>query len=73
LRSIGILRLVDENMIEAPIQLVADPVCLRLVAEQICCAADLVVEIDQPFALLGLVPRKSEGTAEPQGGHEPIS
>src|SRR5690606_1963141 len=52
LRAVGVLRLVDQYVIEAPVELVADPIGNALAGQQAGREADLVVEIDQPFALL---------------------
>ena len=64
LRRIGILRLIDQHMIKAPIKLVADPVGHMGLAQKIGGMGDLVVKIDQPLARLGFVPRQCIGPAK---------
>ena len=66
MRGVGVLRLVDQDVVELAVELVADPLRQALVAEQCGGAADLVVEVDQPFALLGRVPRQREATPDGQ-------
>ena len=61
LRRIGILRLVDEDMVETAVELVADPLGHRAVRQQAGGTRDKVVEIDEPLALLRLVPGEREG------------
>ena len=61
LRRIGILRFVDEDMVETAVELVADPLGHRAVRQQAGGAGDKVVEIDQPLALLRLMPDEREG------------
>ena len=60
-------------MIEAAIQLVADPFRRGLLGQQVCRRADLVVEIDEAFARLGVRPGMSEPVAERERGIEPGS
>ena len=67
LRRVGILRLVHQDMIELPVQLVADPFGQRAAGQQFCRLADLVVEIDEPSAGLGLVPGQGELAPHFQG------
>ena len=69
---VSVLRFVHQNVIELPVKLVADPVRLLLVLQKRGSAADLIVEIDQSLALLGLVPGQRKGTAQPQRGHQMI-
>ena len=57
-------------MVELPVELVADPLGHLRTGEQLGGAADLVVEVDQPLALLGLVPGMGEGARQPQRGHQ---
>ena len=64
LRLIGVLRLVDEDMIDAPVELVADPFAEPPLAQKACSAADQIVEIDQPLALLRRVPGQGEAPAD---------
>jgi len=64
LGGVGVLGLVDQDVIEAAVELVADPVGQLGAVEQFGGLADLVVEIDQALALLGLVPGDGEGAAE---------
>ena len=70
LAGIGILRLVDEDVIERPVELVADPLGHFRIAEQGGGARDLVVEIDQPATALHLVPPQREPPPEFEGGGE---
>ena len=60
LALIGILRLVDQDVVEMPIKLVADPVCRRRIAKQVGGLADQVGKIEQPFAGLARLPPERE-------------
>ena len=71
LRGVGILRFIHQHMIEAAIELVADPFRQFGPAEQSGGAADLVVEINEPGAGLGLVPAQRKGAAQLQRGGQP--
>ena len=72
LRLIGILCLVDQDMIEPPVELVADPVGDIGPGQQGCSPADLVVEIHQPFAGLRLVPGNCKAAADFQRRSQPV-
>ena len=63
LRRVGILRFIDEDVIEAAVELVTDPVGHRAVGQERGGAGDEIVEIDQPFAFLRPVPGKREGAS----------
>ena len=71
LRGIGILRLVHQNMVEAAVELIADPLGHFGAAKQRGGAADLIVEVDQPLARLGLVPCQRIGPAKLQRRGQP--
>ena len=64
LSRIGILRLVDQDVVELPVELVADPVGRDAVLEQMRGAADQVVEIEQSLAPLRLLPPQREGAPD---------
>ncbi len=64
LRSVGILRFINQDMIEAAIELVANPVAGDLPAKQLRRAFDQIIEIEQPFARLGCIPPLPEGATE---------
>ena len=63
LGAVGILRLVDEDVVETAIEFVADPVGHRGIRQQVCGALDQIVEIDQSFARLGLLPPQRKGAS----------
>ena len=58
--DVRILRLVDENMVEASVQFVPDPACHPGVRQQARRLGDQIVEIDYAFPALRLVPAKGE-------------
>ena len=72
LRPIGILRFIDEDMVETAIQLVADPVSHCRVRKQVGGTGNKIVEIDKPFARLGRLPLKSKCAASRELGHKKI-
>ena len=59
-------------LIELPIKLVADPFGQAAVGQQFRCAADLIVEIDKPFASLGGIPGKREFLAKLENRGDPF-
>ena len=72
LRPIGILRFIDEDMVETAIQLVADPVSHCRVRKQVGSTGNKIVEIDKPFARLGRLPLESKCAASRELGHKKI-
>src|SRR5690606_31874640 len=64
LRGVGVLRFVDQDVVELPVELVADPRAKSRLRQQPSGPADQIIEIDQSFALLGLVPRQRKTPAD---------
>ena len=60
LRRVGVLRLVNQDMVDPSIELVTDPFGQVAARQQGSGLADLVVEIDEPGPRLGIVPRERE-------------
>ncbi len=60
LRRVGILRLVNQDVIELPVQLVADPFGEVVAGQELRRLANLVIEIDEPSPRLGRFPGQRE-------------
>ena len=70
MRFVGILRLINEDVIELAVELVAYPGGKFLVLQQRRRLADLVIEIDQPLARLRLLPAPGKSAAKGERGGE---
>ncbi len=73
LAAVGVLRLIDQDVIEVAIKLVADPVCRIGGFQQASRLADQIGEIQQALACLSLFPFDRKGTADLERAGDDLS